>query len=74
MANYGNFDRRPSSVAYWSDEMLLTVISDLLTNVIAPGAENEQKYVVSFDIYDGSNSVEELSLIKTDGSWIVNED
>ena len=73
MANFGNFDRRPSNAAYWSDEMLLTVISDLLTNVIAPGAENEQKYVVSFDIYDGSNGVEELSLIKIDGSWIVNE-
>ena len=74
MANFGNFDRRPSNAAYWSDEMLLTVISDLLTNVIAPGAEDEQKYVVSYDIYDGSNGVEEMSLIKIGGSWIVNVD
>jgi hypothetical protein len=72
MAQYGNFDRRSSNAAYWSDEMLLTVLNDLLDNVIAPGAENEQKYVISFDIYDGSSGVEEFSLIKIDGSWIVN--
>ncbi len=74
MAQYGNFDRRPSNAAYWNDEMIFTVLTDLLDNVIAPNAENEQKYVISFDIYNGSSGVEELSLIKIDGSWIVNED
>ena len=74
MAQYSNFDRRSSNDAYWSDTMILTVLNDLLDNVIAPGAENEQKYVISFDIYDGSNGVEEFSLIKIDGSWIINEE
>ncbi|WP_026754183.1 choice-of-anchor J domain-containing protein [Sediminibacter sp. Hel_I_10] len=72
MANFSNFDRRPANAAYWSDEMILTVFADLLNNVIAPGAENEQKYVMIVDIYDGSNGTEEFSLIKLDGAWVYN--
>lgn len=72
MANFGNFDRRPSNAAYWSNDMLTTVFSDLLDNVIAPGAENEQKYVLIFDIYDGSSGTEELKFIKLDGAWGIN--
>lgn len=72
MASYGNFDRRPANAAYWSDEMILTVFADLLNNVIAPEAENEQKYVMVVDIYDGSNGTEEFSLIKLDGAWVYN--
>ena len=71
MANYGNFDRRPSNAAYWSDDMLLTVFADLLDNVIDPAAEDDQKYVMIFDIYDGSNGVEELALIKLAGEWTL---
>lgn len=69
MANYGNFDRRSSNPAYWSDDMLLTVFADLLDNVIDPTAEDEQKYVMIFDIYDGSNGTEEMALIKVAGEW-----
>ncbi|HIC32457.1 MULTISPECIES: choice-of-anchor J domain-containing protein [Mesoflavibacter] len=69
MANYGNFDRRSSNPAYWSDDMLLTVFADLLNNVIDPTAEDEQKYVMIFDIYDGSNGTEEMALIKVAGEW-----
>ena len=69
MANYGNFDRRSSNPAYWSDDMLLTVFADLLNNVIDPTAEDEQKYVMIFDIYDGSNGTEEMALIKIAGEW-----
>jgi hypothetical protein len=72
MANFGNFDRRPSNNAFWSDEMILTVFADLLENVIAPGAADDQKYVISVDIYDGSNGVEDFSLIRTAGVWIYN--
>ena len=39
MANFGNFDRRPSNAAFWSDEMIFTVFADLLDNVIAPTAK-----------------------------------
>lgn len=69
MANYGNFDRRSSNPAFWSDDMLLTVFADLLDNVIDPTAEDDQKYVMIFDIYDGSNGTEEMALIKVAGEW-----
>lgn len=69
MANYGNFDRRTSNSAYWSNDMLLTVFADLLDNVIDPTAEDEQKYVMIFDIYDGSSGTEEMALIKVAGEW-----
>jgi len=69
MANYGNFDRRSSNPAFWSDDMLLTVFADLLDNVIDPTAEDDQKYVMIFDIYDGSNGTEEMALIKIAGEW-----
>jgi hypothetical protein len=73
MAQYGNFDRRSSNAAYWSDAMLTTVFADLLDNVIAPNADNDQKYVLTFDIYNGSNTTEDFSFIKTDGEWVINE-
>ncbi|MFT4781793.1 MAG: hypothetical protein ACJAZK_002663 [Psychroserpens sp.] len=72
MSNFGNFDRRPSNAAYWSNDMILTVFADLLDNVIAPGAADEQKYVMSVDIYDGSSGVEDFRLIKLAGEWIYN--
>lgn len=71
--NYGNFDRREGNSAYWSDEMLLEGMRVLL-NDIAPNAEVEQKYVLTFDIYNGTNTTESLSLIKDEsGTWVVNE-
>ncbi|WP_047549876.1 choice-of-anchor J domain-containing protein [Psychroserpens sp. Hel_I_66] len=71
MANFGNFDRRDSNPAYWSNDMILTVFSDLLENVIAPTAENGQKYVMTVDIYDGSNGTEDFAFIKDleTGMW-----
>jgi hypothetical protein len=54
-----------------SDDVILTVFADLLDSVIAPGAENGQKYVISVAIYDGSSGVEDFSLIKDQdtGVW-----
>lgn len=72
MVQYSNFDRRPSEPAYWSNEMLLTVFADLLSNELAPNAENEQKYVLKYAIYDGASGEEEMSLIKLDGEWVLN--
>lgn len=69
---YSNFDRRSSDPAYWSEDMLKTVFIDLLENVLAPGAEDEQKYVLSYAIYDGSSGVEQMAFIKLNGEWDIN--
>ena len=73
MERYGNFDRRPGASAYWSDEMVLEAMVALL-NEIAPNAEVGQKYVLTFDIYNGSNTTESIRLIKNEaGEWVINE-
>ncbi|MCP9199433.1 hypothetical protein MKO06_05915 [Gramella sp. GC03-9] len=72
MERYSNFDRRPGASAYWSDEMVVVAMKALL-NEIAPNAEEGQKYVLTFDIYNGSNTTESLGLIKEGGEWVVNE-
>jgi len=69
---YGNFDRRPGASAYWNDDNLLLAMQALL-NEIAPNAEEGQKYLITFDIYNGSNTTESLSLIKEGGMWVVNQ-
>ncbi len=69
--NYSNFDRRSGNSAEWTDEMLLEAFNLLLDN-IDPDAEEAQKYLISFDIYNGSNAIESLSVIKTEGVWVFN--
>ncbi|NND88028.1 MAG: hypothetical protein HKM28_02145, partial [Flavobacteriaceae bacterium] len=69
MERYSNFDRRPGASAYWSDEMILTAMQAFL-NEIAPNAAEGQKYVLTFDIYNGSNTTESISLIKQNGEWV----
>ena len=72
MERYSNFDRRPGASAYWDDDMILTAMVALLNEIAANAAEG-QKYVLTFDIYNGSNTTESLSLIKENGEWVVNE-
>lgn len=73
MERYNNFDRREGNSAFWSDEMLLEAMQILL-NDIAPNAEVGQQYVLTFDIYNGTNTTESLSLIKDEsGAWVINE-
>lgn len=67
--NYSNFDRRLGNRNYWSDEMLLEAVNIALDR-IAPNAEEGQKYVVSFAIYDGSAGTESISVIKQGGEWV----
>lgn len=69
---YANFDRREGDPNYWSDERLLEAIRILLEN-IAPNAEEGQKYIVTFAIYDGSAGTESLSVIRQNGEWVLNE-
>lgn len=71
MANFGNLDRRVGNPAYWSDDMILEAMSLVLDNV-DPAAEEEQKYVVTFDIYNGANATETINLIKTSSVWVRN--
>lgn len=72
--NYGNFDRREGNSNYWSREMILEGLNLLLNN-IDPDAEVGQKYSMTYDIYNGTNTTETMNVIKIEGGdWIVNED
>lgn len=66
---YNNFDRRPGASAEWTDEEILLAMQALL-NEIAPNAEEGQKYVLTFDIYNGTNTTEDIRLIKEGGEWV----
>jgi hypothetical protein len=70
VGNYSNFDRRPGNVNQWTDAMLLEAFNILLNQKVAPNAEEGQKYLLTFDIYNGTNTVEQMHLIKEDGVWI----
>ncbi|UKM65804.1 hypothetical protein GSB9_02375 [Flavobacteriaceae bacterium GSB9] len=66
---FGSFDRRSGSSNYWSDDMLLEAFNALLDN-INPTAEEGQKYVLTYIIYNGSTTNETKSVIKEGGVWI----
>ncbi|XMO87705.1 hypothetical protein AAFN75_05330 [Algibacter sp. AS12] len=70
MDNYGNFERRSGNAAEWTNDMVVEAINVVLENV-DPSAEEGQKYVVSFDVYNGSNGTENFSVIKTGGVWVL---
>lgn len=69
MANYGNMDRRAGNAAEWTNPMVLDAVNVVLDN-IAPNAEEEQKYVVTIDVYNGSNTTEDFAVIKMGGEWV----
>ena len=66
---FGSFDRRSSSSNYWSDDMLLEAFNALLENGNFENAE-EQKYILTYVIYNGSTAEESSSVIKLDGVWV----
>ena len=70
IGNYQNFDRRQGTRNYWSTDMLIRAMGVLLNEEVAPGAEEGQKYLMIYDIYDGTNTTEQLHLIKTEGEWV----
>ncbi len=72
VGNYNNFDRRDGNRNYWSKEMLVEAMNVVLNN-LQPNAEEGQKYVVSFAIYNGSAGTESLRLIKQGDEWVLNE-
>lgn len=62
-ANFGNFDRRPSNNAYWSDSMILEGLNILLGNEYSVG----QVVVATFPIYDGGTNFSESFTIQNNG-------
>lgn len=69
--NYGNFDRRPGNANEWTDEMLVVAMDVLLNGSVAPNAEEGQKYVMTFAIYNGAAGTEDLAVIKEGASWVA---
>ncbi len=72
VGRFQSFDVRASSGNYWSPEMLIEAMGAVLDNLM-PNAEEGQKYVVTFAVYNGSVVNESLSLIKTNGEWVLNQ-
>ena len=68
--NYGNFNRTGGGSS-WSDEMMFTAMGVMLDN-LDPSAADGQKYITTYNIYDGSSGTEDRSLIKEAGVWIQN--
>jgi len=73
LATYGNFNRGGGPTS-WNDTMMNTVLIDLLSNVIAPNAEEGQKYVINANTYNSGNVIESFKYIKVEGEWEVNVD
>lgn len=69
MENYGNMDRRAGNSAEWTNDMVLDAVSVVLNN-IDPSAAEEQKYVVTIEVYNGSNTTEDFAVIKIGGEWV----
>ena len=68
---FGSFDRRSGSSNYWSDEMLLEAFNVVLDKN-NPTAEDGQKYVLTFVIYNGSTVDESMRVIKENAEWVFN--
>ncbi|WP_242117385.1 hypothetical protein [Aestuariivivens sediminicola] len=69
---FGSFDRRPGSGNFWSDAMLLEAFNVVL-DARDPGAEEGQKYSLTFLTYIGSTVPETKLVIKVDGEWVYQE-
>ncbi|SFC96484.1 hypothetical protein SAMN04489722_104173 [Algibacter lectus] len=66
---FKSFDRRDTSDTYWDDETLLEALNVLL-NARDSGAEEGQKYAVSYVAYTGATVTETQYVVKTDGVWV----
>jgi hypothetical protein len=71
VGDYKSFDVRSGRDNEWKPEMLLEAMNVALNNIM-PNAEEGQKFVVSFNVYNGSVVTETLSLIKVNGAWVLN--
>jgi len=69
VANYHNFDRRVGNANEWTDSMVVEALNVVLDN-LDPSAAEEQKYIVTADIYNGSNTTEDFAVVKQGGVWV----
>jgi hypothetical protein len=51
--------------------MLIEAFNVVLDN-LSPDAENDQKYILTYLIYNGSTQDESMGVIKADGEWVKN--
>ena len=65
-------DRRAGNAAEWTDPMVLEAVAVVL-DIIDPSAADEQKYVVTIEVYNGSNTTEDFAVIKMSGEWVYQE-
>jgi hypothetical protein len=65
LASYGDFDYN------WSDPQIHYALA-LFLDHLDPNAVDEQKYILTYVIYDNGENEYETSFIKTNGSWVVN--
>jgi hypothetical protein len=69
LANFGNFNRTGGSTS-WSDDMMVTALGLVLNN-LDPSAADGQKYVVTFEMYNGAGGSEDFAMIKDAGEWVL---
>ena len=65
LSNYSDFDYN------WTDAQLLYSMS-ILADYLNPTAEEGQKYVFTYLLYDNGINTLTMSLIKTNGAWVLN--
>lgn len=66
---FKSFDVRSSSDNFWNDDMLLEAFNALLNN-INPSAEEDQKYSLTYVVYNGSTVNRTINLIKKEGAFV----
>ncbi len=66
LASYGDFDYN------WKDNQLLEALG-ILADHINPNAEEGQKYLMTYLLYDNGINERSMWIIKKDGEWILNE-
>lgn len=70
MARYSNFEQRGNSSS-WDEDMILEAMNVLLDE-IAPNAEVGQKYLLTYAVYNGTNTTGEIHVIKNEsGEWVL---
>ena len=71
MVDHGNFDRRDSEDAYWTDAMVTEALNIVLDTQFPSAAEGAQ-FVVTYAKYDGSSDrVGTMALIKSGDSYVI---
>lgn len=67
-AQYGNFERREDDDAYWSNDMLVEAIGEVISDQF--GDVEGQLYTVTYDIYDGSSGSETMTVLFDGNNYV----